>query len=124
MSSFVTSLLLNIFLLFNNYRWEIGCYTKPNPNHYSNKVTNPATNGHIHAQHNEPTVNRTETIHHQTITAQTTSYKPTKLVSSKTNNKTNIHSHHRIQKHSKRVELFFFLVKLFRSSFFWFTLCC
>ena len=27
MSSFVTSSLLNIFLLFNNYRWEIGCYT-------------------------------------------------------------------------------------------------
>jgi len=26
MSSFVTSLLLNIFLLFNNYRWEIGYY--------------------------------------------------------------------------------------------------
>jgi len=26
MPSFVTSLLLNIFLLFNNYRWEIGCY--------------------------------------------------------------------------------------------------
>jgi len=29
MSSFVTSLLLNIFLLLNNYRWEIWCYTKP-----------------------------------------------------------------------------------------------
>jgi hypothetical protein len=29
MSSFVTSLLLNIFLLFNNYRWEIGCYMYP-----------------------------------------------------------------------------------------------